>query len=45
MINHEQDISKIYSYGKDQYEAKYELLINKRESTGLNYLNYSKAFI
>ena len=26
-------------------EAKYQLLINKRESTGLKYLNDSKAFI
>ena len=33
LINHEPDIDKIYLYGKDQYEAKYQLLINKREST------------
>ena len=26
-------------------KAKYQFLINKRESTGLNYLNNSKAFI
>ena len=26
-------------------KAKYQLLINKRESTGLKYLNDSKAFI
>ena len=35
----------MYSYAKDPYEAKYQLLINKRESTGLKYLNDSKAFI
>ena len=32
-------------YAKDPYEAKYKFLINKRESTGLNYFNDPKAFI
>ena len=36
---------KVYLYAKDPYEAKYHFLINKRESTGLKYLNNSKAFI
>ena len=36
---------KIYLYAKNPYEAKYQLLINKRESTSLKYLNDSKAFI
>ena len=45
LINHEPDIDKIYLYAKDPYEAKYQLLINKRESTGLKYFNDSKAFI
>ena len=44
-INHEPDIDKIYLYANDPYEAKYQLLINKRKSTGLKYLNDSKAFI
>ena len=44
-INHEPDIDKIYLYVKDPYEVKYQLLINKRESTGLKYLNNSKDFI
>ena len=35
----------MYLYAKDPYETKYQLLINKRESTGLKYLNDSKAFI
>ena len=35
----------MYLYAKDPYEAKYQLFINKRESTGLKYLNDSKAFI
>ena len=30
-------------HAKDQDEAKYQLLINKRESTGLKYLNDPKA--
>ena len=45
LINPEPDIDKIYLYAKDPYEAKYQLLINKRWSTDLKYLNDSKAFI
>ena len=44
LINHEPDFDKIYLNAKDPSEAKYQLLINKRESTGLKYLNDSKAF-
>ena len=44
-INREPDIDKIYLYEKDPYETKYQLLRNKRDSTGIKYLNYSKAFI
>ena len=33
LISHEQDINKIYFYAKDPYEAKYQLLISKRENT------------
>ena len=32
-------------YAKDPYEAKYQFLKNKRESTGLKNFNYLKAFI
>ena len=32
-------------YAKDPYEARYQLIINKRESTGLKHLNDPKAFI
>ena len=32
-------------YAKDSYEAKYQFLINKRESTGLKYYDNPKAFI
>ena len=45
LLNHEPDIDRIYLYAKDPYEGKYQLLINKRESTCLKYLNDSKAFI
>ena len=45
MINHQPDIDKIYLYTKDPYEAKYQSLIKKRESTGSNHFNDSKAFI
>ena len=46
LINHEPDIDKIYLYAKDPYKAKYQFVINKRESTDLKYyLNNSKAFI
>ena len=45
LINHKPDIDKIYLYAKDSYEAIYQLLINKRENTGLKYLNDSKTFI
>ena len=45
LINHGPDINTIYLYAKDPCEAKYQSLINKRESIGLKYLNYIKAFI
>ena len=45
VINHEPDTGKIYLYAKDPYETKYQLLISKRESTGIKYSNDSKAFI
>ena len=32
-------------YAKDPYKAKYQFLINKRESTGLKHFNDPKAFI
>ena len=39
------DVDKNFLYAKDPYEAKYQLLINKRERTSLKYLNDSKALI
>ena len=45
LINNQPDIDKIYLYAKDPYEAKYQSLFNKRESTGLKHFNDNKAFI
>ena len=44
LIIHQPDIYKIYLYAKDLYEAKYQLVINKRESVDLKDSNDSKAF-
>ena len=39
------DIDEIYLYAKDLHEAKYQFLINKRESTDIKNFNDFKAFI
>ena len=36
LINHQPDIDKMYLYGKDPYEEKYQLLINKRKKVDLD---------
>ena len=45
LISQQPDIGKTYLYAKDPYEAKYQFLINKRESTELKIFSDSKAFI
>ena len=45
LINQQPDVDKIYLYTIDPYGAKYQFLINKRESTGLKHFNDSKTFI
>ena len=45
LINKQPDIDKINLYAKDPYEAKYQILINKRESIRLKHFNDLKAFI
>ena len=45
LINHESDLDKDFLYAKDPNERKYQLLINKKESSGLKCLNDSRAFI
>ena len=44
LINSLLDIDKIDLYAKDPYEAKYQFLINRRESAGLKHFNDPKAF-
>ena len=44
LIENQPDIDKIYLYAKDPYEAKYQYLINKRESVGIDHFNDPKAF-
>ena len=44
LINNEPDTDKKYLYAKDPYEAKYQLLINKRARTGLKYFSEFKNF-
>ena len=45
LINNLHPVDKIYLYAKDIHEPKYEYLINKREQTGIKYLNDPHAFI
>ena len=45
LINKQPDIDKIYLYAKDLYEAKYQILINKRESIVLKHFNDLKSFV
>ena len=39
LIKNQPDTDKIYLYGKDPYEAKYQYLINKCEKVGLDHCN------
>ena len=45
LIENQPDIDKIYLCAKDPYESKYQYLINKRKSVGINRFNDPKAFI
>ena len=45
LIENQPDINKIYLYAKEPYKAKYQYLVNTRESVGINYFNDPKAFI
>ena len=45
MISWETDIDKVYLFAKNPKQAKYQLLINKREKTGSKRFNDFKAFI
>ena len=43
LTENQPDIDKIFLYAKDPYEAKYQYLINKRESIGTNHFNNHKT--
>ena len=45
LIGNQPDIDKIYLYAKDLNEVKYQHLINKRETVGINHFNDPWAFI
>ena len=45
LIENQPDIDKIYLHDKDPYKAKYQYLINKRESVGIDHFNDPKALI
>ena len=45
LINQQPDIDKTYLYTKDQYEANWQFLINKRESGGLSLLMILKILL
>ena len=45
LICQQSDIDKICLYAKNSYKTKYQILINKRESSDLKHLNYFKTYI
>ena len=45
LINNQLYIDKVYLYAKDQYEKKYQYLINKREKVGLDHFKVPKVFM
>ena len=45
LIENQPGMDKIYLYAKDQYEAKYQYLINIREKVGLDHYDDTKAFL
>ena len=45
LVSHQPDSDKVYLFAKDPFKAKYQLLINKQESTGLRHFNDPKAVI
>ena len=45
LIENQPDVDKIHFDAKDPYESKYQYLINKRESVGINHFNDPEVFI
>ena len=44
LINHQPDIDKIYLYAKDPYQAKYQLLVNKKRKYRLQVFQWFQRF-
>ena len=44
-LNNQPNLDKIYLYAKDPCEVKYQFLVNKRESTGLEHFHDPEVFI
>ena len=44
LINNQSDIDETNLYANDQFEAKYQYLINKRKKVQLDHFNDPKAF-
>ena len=45
VTTYQPDINKIYLFEKDSFEAKHQLLTNKRKSVGLSQFDDSNVFI
>ena len=45
LISYQPDTDRIYLYAKDSFEAKYQLLFNKREGAEIKHFNDSEGFI
>ena len=45
LIEDQPHIDEVYLYAKDSHEAKYQYLINKRESVGINHFKDPKTFL
>ena len=45
IVSYKTFVYKVYLHANDPYQAKYQFLINKRESTGLKHFTDPKAFI
>ena len=45
IVSYKTFVYKVYLHTNDPYQAKYQFLINKRESTGLKHFTDPKAFI
>ena len=45
IVSYKTFVYKVYLHANDPYQAKYQFLINKKESTGLKHFTDPKGFI